>query len=383
MTTIAPTRQIERLTRIKPGKARIVSCYLKLEPRDRARGKYLIKLKNRIKAAEQALPHWGLDRATAEAVRADLQRVQEFFREVTNLPDANGVALFASRPLKLFEVIPMPRVYRSRLAVDSTPLIKELTSFEDEFGRMLMAVLDRTTALFFEVTAFQARVLGHIEAEAMRGKRWHAVRGDSPGWGEHGYHNRIRQERQRHFEAIAQELFNLDRRQPAHGVILAGVGQEAKAVEPFLHPYLAKRLMGTTRLNPKEATPQAAHEAALEVRAAWERGAERAAVAEMLEEAGNGWAVNGTRATLRALHRGQVRTLLVNADAEQPGFRVAETGRLVVSEGDARGEGELIPAVDIIDDAIEEALRQRLKIDVVYDEAGRKIDGLGALLRFR
>ena len=37
-----------RLTRIEPGDHRVVSCYLKLEPRDRMRGKYLIKTGQRV-----------------------------------------------------------------------------------------------------------------------------------------------------------------------------------------------------------------------------------------------------------------------------------------------------------------------------------------------
>ena len=47
--------QVSRLSRMRPGKHPIVSCYLKLEPRDRARGKYLIKLKNRIRGVEERL----------------------------------------------------------------------------------------------------------------------------------------------------------------------------------------------------------------------------------------------------------------------------------------------------------------------------------------
>ncbi|HSE53251.1 MAG TPA: hypothetical protein VLB00_13770, partial [Gemmatimonadales bacterium] len=49
-------RQLQRLVRLPAGKHWIVSCYLKLEPRDRARGKYLIKLKNRIRDVIEALP---------------------------------------------------------------------------------------------------------------------------------------------------------------------------------------------------------------------------------------------------------------------------------------------------------------------------------------
>ena len=89
-----------------------------------------------------------------------------------------------------------------------------------------------------------------------------------PGWGEHTYNNRIRQEKQRHFEAIARELFAIDRRQPAHGIVLAGTGADAGAVEPFLHNYLVERVIGTARLNPKDATPAPVHAATLAVREA-------------------------------------------------------------------------------------------------------------------
>src|SRR3989449_5691188 len=40
---------IRRLQALAPGAYRVVSCYLKLEPRDKTRGKYLIKMKNRVR----------------------------------------------------------------------------------------------------------------------------------------------------------------------------------------------------------------------------------------------------------------------------------------------------------------------------------------------
>jgi len=74
------------------------------------------------------------------------------------------------------------------------------------------------------------------------------------------------------------------------------------------------------------------------------------------EGAPEGWAVNGVDPTLKALSRGQVRTLL--ADGQ---------------DDDSR-----------IDEAVEDALRQRSQVDVLYDEKARRVvDGLAALLRFR
>jgi peptide subunit release factor 1 (eRF1) len=376
--------RLQRLGAMSAGRHRVVTCYLKLEPRDRSRGKYLIKLKNRVREVVQALPRLGLERAIQDEVEGDLERIQIHLRSPGNLPSTHGIALFACGPIGLFEAIPLPFVYRSRLAVDTAPLVRELASVEDEFGRLFTVVLDRTAARFFEVTAYDANELPGLRADSTRGKRFRSDSDGSSGWGEHTYNNRIREEKQRHFEAIARELFAIDRRKPAHGIVLAGTSSEAAAVEPFLHNYLVERVLGTARLNPKEASPARVHEATLAVREAWERDSERALVHEMQESVGIGWSVNGMTPTLRALSRGQLRALLVHADAGEPGFRCSDSGRLALTERDCRGEGEPVPALDVVDDAIEEALRQGVDVNVVYEpEARDAIEGLAGLLRFR
>ncbi len=375
--------RLQRLTTVRSDRHRVVTCYLKLEPRDRSRGKYLIKIKNRVRDAIRALPRLGLERSVQEAVERDLERVQQHIRNPANLPSTQGIAIFACEGIGLFEATPLPVVYRSRLAVDATPLVRELASVEDEFGRLLTVVLDRTSARFFEVTAYDAVELPGLRADSTRGGRFHGDQ-DGPGWGEHTYNNRIRQEKQRHLEAIARELFAIDRRQPARGIVIAGTGTDAGAVKPFLHNYLVERVIGTARLNPKEATPALVHAATLVVRESWEREAERAAVRRLREALGTGWAVNGIDPTLRALARGQARTLLVNADASEPGFRCGDSGRLARTERDCRAEGQPVAVLDVVDDAIEEALRQGVDVEVIYEpEARDAVDGLGAMLRFR
>ena len=375
--------RLARLTGIRADGHRVVSCYLKLEPRDRSRGKYLIKFKNRVREVLGGLERLGLDRRVQEAVARDIQRVQELLSSPSSLPSTQGIAVFACEELRLFEAIPLPVVYRSRLGVDATPLVRELASVEDEFGRLLTVVFDRTSARFFEVTAYDTRELAGLRADNTRGKRFHGDQ-DGPGWGEHTYNNRIRQEKQRHLEAIARELFAIDRRHPAHGIVLAGTGTDAGAVEPFLHNYLVERVIGTAKLNPKDATPAVVHAATLAVREEYERAEERALVREMLDGVGSGWGLNGITPTLRALSRGQVRSLLVNADAAEAGFRCTDSGRLALTERECRGEGPLVPVLDVVDDAIEEGLRQGVDVNVVYEpEARDAIDGLGALLRFR
>ncbi len=375
---------LSKLTKLRTDDHRIVTCYLKVEPRDRSRGKYLIKLKNRIREVEEGLEMLGLPRGTREEISADLKRIHDQLKDAARLPATQGLAIFACGPLRLFELVGLPSVHRSRLAVDRTALVRELASVEDEIGTLLTVVLDRTAARIFEVTAFGAVELEDLRAESTRGGRFHSDRQGSPGSGEHQHNNRIREEKQRHYAAVAERLFVLHRQRPVHGVVLAGPGNDAGAVAAFLHPYLAERLMGVVSLNPKEAKPTVVYQATLATRAEFERESERT-IAHGLEDAlGAGWAADGMEATLRALGRGQVRTLLVDADAQGPGFRSGKTGRLALWEKDLKTDGDVHPVLDVVDDAIEEALRQRVEVEVLYDpEAVRAINGIAGLFRFR
>jgi peptide chain release factor subunit 1 len=354
---------IGRLSGISPGSARVVSCYLKLEPRDKTRGKYVIKMKNRIRQALAELERQSLSREVRDQVAADLERVRDYFEHATALPGARGVALFACAPIDLFEVVPLPHVYRSRLAVTPSPLILELVALEEEFGTILAAVCDRTSARFFTVTAYEAAELPGLTApEAGRAGKFHgerrAIRGRllTGAAGEHNYHMRIREEKHRHHAQVADQIFRLHRQLPLTGLVLAGVGVDAAAVVPHLHTYLHDLLLGVVRLNPKEVSVAQVREAALTLREERERAWERAHAEAAQAGVDTGWAVNGVEPTLKALTRGQVRTLLADG-----------------MDDDRR-----------IDDAVEEALAQRAQVDVVYDErARRRVDGLAALLRFR
>ncbi len=382
---------VERLAELGQTDHWIVSCYLKLEPRDRARGKYLIKLKNRTKQQLKWLEERGVSRQEREVVGRDLERLRAYLELPDNLPTGQGIAFFACEPLDLFEAVPLPRVFRSRLSIDRSPLIRELAAVDDEFGRVLCVAYDRTSARFFEASAFGSEELSSLAAgDATRPGRFYGSRsatgtGPSSGSaGEHNYNQRIRGEKQRHYASIAQRLFEQARARGVRGIVLAGMGTDAEAVEPHLHPYVARQIIGTARLNPKAVTSAQVMQAVLEVLSRSERAGESEHVDALREKLGTGWAVNGIEPVLQALAGGQVRTLLVEPSAERAGFRCAQTGRLVLEPEGCNGEGEPVPVADIVDEAIEEALRQGGHVEVVEDgEARGDVGGLAALLRFK
>ena len=363
----------------------VVSCYLKLEPRDRSRGKYTIKLKNRIKERLAWLDKMGVSRAEREVVGRDLDRVREHLDDPSNLPTGRGVALFACEPLNLFEAVSLPNVFRSRLAIDRSPLVRELAALDDEFGLVICAAYGRTSARFFRVTAFGIEELsGIVAGETTRAGRFHGGRSQQAGAGEHNYQRRIEQEKDRHYADIADRLFELSRGEGVRGVVLAGNGQVANELMPHLHPYVKKAVLGTAKVNPKSAAQSEVWESVLAVRRQSERQWEAEHARDLREGLGTGWAVNGLEQTLRALSHGQVRTLLVDPTATEGGFRCTATGRLTTDEAGCENEGDAGTLPDIVDEAIEEALHQGAQVDVIEDEVARaEVSGLAALLRFR
>ncbi len=249
---------------------------------------------------------------------------------------------------------------------------------------VVAVVLDRAHARFFEVTATETVELPSLHSPAMRGGKFHSDRQGGPGWGEHDYHGRIREEERRHHAGIVERLIALRRAGPLAGVVLAGPGSTAAALRGSLPPALADQVIGSAKLNPTEVTRARVQEVVRSLQATHQRDTERALVSGLLEGLGTGWAENGTRAVLAALARRQVRTLLVRSDVRGAGFRCAGSGRLVLSASDCRSEGDAVPARDLVGEAIADAQAQDAAIVVVTDtNTSKAIDGLAALLRFR
>ena len=193
----------------------------------------------------------------------------------------------------------------------------------------------------------------------------------------------MQNEKDRHYADVAERMLELNQNEGVRGVVVGGNGTDASAIIPHLHPYVRQDMLGTTKLNPKTATPSEVMDAGLSVRRESEGEWEEKHIAQVKEGIGTGWALTGVEEVLRALSIGQVRTLLVDPKVALGGFRCADSGRLTIVEGTCSDEGGAANVPDIIDEAIEEALRQGCHVDVVETEKARiELDGLAALLRF-
>lgn len=362
----------------------VLSLYLRLEANDRIRNGFRVAVKDAIRQLQASEDYGVRPHDEREALNRDLKRITAHLDVIAGLPHTPGLALFACERLGLFEVIPLPRVFQTRLLCGTRPRLAEALSVLQGFHRILVAAVDRTHTRFFEVTAFGAGEVACLTMPATRGGKFHSDRGDAPGFGEHDFHNRIREERHRRAAAVADQLARLAGEAPCGGVVLAGPLRTTSEMTRFLPRKLATMLLGIVPLNPTAITAAEIREAALTLRAEHLKSEEAKLVGEVKDGMGTGWAVNGLGQTLHALNVGQARTLVIPLGQSVGGYRCSVSGRLAVAPADCAGEGDPVPVPDLISEALEEALAQRVEVAILEDpRLATQIDGMAALLRFR
>lgn len=228
--------------------------------------------------------------------------------------------------------------------------------------RVLVVVLDRAHARFFEVTAAGTTELTSLQSPAMRGGKFHSDRQGGPGWGEKEYHGRIREEERRHLESVVQQLEHFDRN-PGDALLVAGPKTAVAALARSLPPALADRLIGTTHLNATEVTPAVVERVMRAAQSAQQPVVERRFLIAINEGLGSGRATNGSEETLRALAKRQVRALFVPAET------------LRESQADS--------VTRLVEQAIRDARDQDAAVIMVHEpELAQQIDVMAALLRW-
>jgi peptide subunit release factor 1 (eRF1) len=171
---------------------------------------------------------------------------------------------------------------------------------------------------------------------------------------------------------------------PFDHLIIGAPDEIAHELERELHSYLKGRI--AARLNvPVGASEAAIRQAALEVEAQVERAKEAQLVERLRQAVGAGaGGVAGLAGVLAALVERRVDVLLLSDGYEAPGWRCLECG-YVGTKGPACPvcPSAMHQVDDVVEEAVEEALNQSCRVEVVVGNADLDVLGcIGALLRF-
>jgi peptide chain release factor subunit 1 len=308
--------RLRRLAGTRPHEGKVLSLFLNLDPREfataPARSTEIRSMLDR--ASRQVRDDESLTHAEKVGLRDDLERLQsELGNASLDLKGAHGVAVFASSPADLFEILKLSEPVEHDPVIADTPFIAPLTAIGSP-ERWCVVLVNRRTARVFCGPGDQLEEIELIEDD-VHGQH------DKGGWSQANYQRSVDKDAFDHLKRSAEVAFaHLKNALPAG--ILVGAPQElTKDFEDLLHPYLRERLAGRLDIDVEHSSPDDVRRAARPHIEDATRAKQDAALARLAEEfgAGTGRAASGLEDVRLALEEQRVEILLVDAGFEAEG----------------------------------------------------------------
>jgi peptide chain release factor subunit 1 len=341
--------RLRRLADTRPAEGKVLSLFVNLDPREfataAARSTEIRSLLDR--ASRQVRADESLTREERAALRADLERLQaEIANGGLDAKGAHGVAVFASGPAGLFEVLKLSEPIEHDPVIADTPFIAPLTAIGPPERWCVLLVNRRTARLFCGASGELAEI--ELIRDDVPGRH------DQGGWSQANYQRSIDKDAADHLKHSAEVAFARLKADLPAGILVGAPQELVNDFENELHPYLRERLAGRLDIDVEHSAVEEVNRAAAPHIERDVQAKQDAALARLAEEfgAGTGRAASGLQDVLAALEEQRVETLLVDA-----GFEA--------------------------EDAIERALAQSADVHVLRDRPELASHGhIAAVLRF-
>jgi peptide chain release factor subunit 1 len=379
--TAADREVLRKLADWSTGGSPVVSLYLDVDGRRfPKRADYLARAEHLTHRAHE-IARATKDREHARSVRRDAQRIWDHIDgEFDRKGGVRGLALFGCSAMDLWEEIVVSRRVPERVVVGERPYLVPLEALVERFETVCVALVDREKARVFISALDRIEEVSEMLDEV---PGWH----DQGGWAQARFQRHIRDHIQRHLKHVAEVLLRLLQRGRYHRLVLAGPDEVVAELERELHDYVRRAIVGRTTL---KVTASAADvlERVRRLEEELERRREEEVLRRLISEIDGktGRAAAGIEETVLALEEGRVETLLVAADLEVAGVRCPSCGHLELRGRSCPACGATTEETpDLVEEAVESALRQRTRVEVVPQGLAAELAGLGgigALLRF-
>ena len=364
---------IRELASIRGRTAPITSCYLDVDGRRLARHKDLeheveVLLKG---ARTQADGQSSVDR--------DLHRIERYVRDELDRSRVRGVAIFACSADDLWRVVELPVPLRTRVVVNHAPAVGQLESVLREHEPIGVLLADRQRARMFVFELGELVERSELFEELPRETD---VRGLRDRGGDHP--EALTAHTRQHLRNAAQVAFAVWSQHPFSHLAIAAPDDLAGQLEADLHTYLRQRLVGRLAV-PVTADHTQVLAAAQQVESRLERAREAEVVERLRAAAAAGRrGVAGLADAVEALGDHRVDTLVVSQGFSAPGWRCDGCKRLAAVGRRCKHCGsDMVEIVDLVEDAVEEALTQSCQVEICVGNADLDVMGrAGALLRY-
>jgi peptide chain release factor subunit 1 len=360
-----------------PGPAPVTTLYLDTDGRRYPRrSAYLTRAEDLLRSVRERAE--GLDRPGFDSACRDAARIRTFLRDEFDRRGTRGVAVFSSSSADLFRAVPLPQPVRDRASLGPRPNVVPLEALVELAETFCVAVVDREKARILLTTLGEVEELPDI-LDDVPGQH------DQGGWAQRRLQRHIEDHVLRHVKRVADALLRFQKDRRFDRLLLAGPEEVVAELERDLHDYVRRAVAGRLSVS-MSAPPSEVLERVMAFELELERRREREAVERVVGEVdgGTGRAVAGLTETVDALERGRVETLVVFSDLRARGVRCPSCGHVAVDGERCEACGSATePAPDLVEEAVEMALRQRCRVETVADGGGlERLGGIGALLRF-
>ncbi len=316
------------------------------------------------------------EHAVRMSVRADMERIREAV--VTEHWRPGGMAIFACSGRDLYDKIPLPRRVRDRVMVDTRPYARPLLAVLDEYHRTCVAVVDKTSARFWEIYQDEMREAGKLRDPVLRKSNYAA------GLAEDRVRNKADELTKRHYRTVVQQLEDLFRAGGFDLLIIGSHDVELPAFLDFLPRDLRSALAGTFSMDPDQPAAAEVRRHADAILERHEQAGEQQLLGDVFEKlAAGGLAAAGLDDCLWAGSVAAIKILLALDGAAVPGVVCDQSGWLARS-------GDICPfcgnptrsAPDVIDELAEAVITEGGSVRHVSSD--RRLAGplVAASLRF-
>lgn len=390
MATDITTDRLRELAETRSAQGKVLSVFINLDPREfatpPARATEIRAVLDQAARTIRELA--GLTPDERAALTTDLERVRAQLRDGVAMDGARGLAVFASLPAGLFEILKLPRPVAHKVTIAEHPCVEPLAKIGT--GELWWLVLvDRRRARLLTGTIDGLVELWRTD-EPISGVRQQAGYSQSRDQGGHAegrYERGLEKDVEDHLRRVADELRRRLAEVHIAGLLVGGPIEARSHFEKLLHADVARWLKGRFDVEVWNTGADEVLGAARRVLDELTAQRDRELLARI--EAGlatGGRAVAGLKDVLLAVHERRVDTLVVQEGFTAKGTRCPQCGWMGVSAGgQCPADGTMTNVVDnVVENAVARAFAQdaRVRSFPADHEAVEQKGSIAALLRF-
>ncbi|RME44681.1 MAG: hypothetical protein D6791_12610 [Chloroflexi bacterium] len=372
-------REVEELSRYRSEKYPIISLYLNIDTGSPDQDRSLIRLKNLFNKVEDAKNH--LSTEVAESLSRDQERIRAFVREQA-LQGARGVAVFASSGAGLWQTFTFPNRVGRQLEIGDAPYVKPLIRMLERYKPICTVLIGKGKSRIFLLYANEIEEQTDVFSPV-------PGRHDQGGWAQARLQRHHDERVIQHLKATADHLFKMYQDGVFRRLLIGGTEELVTQFQEYLHPYLRDRVVATFPME-MMANVKKIQQQSIQALEASERAAQESLLERLESEFGaQKLGVAGLTATIRALERGQIMTLLVNDGFAEPGYRCKSCGHIILQQEDqcTYCSGDLEYFDDVVAYIIDQVYDQGADVVFVAGDANAQrladLGNIGALLRYQ